>query len=142
MFHELVPDPGERSPEEIEGVYAEALASVVESVGVEAAVAETDLDEATVAAARDGDLDAVTLEEGAAILALDESAPPAADIAALARDALLMGMTTAVMDVETLASDIGGELEAREIQQKVEGRFPISLAEYALLSHYIQRGSP
>lgn len=142
MFHELVADPGERSPDEIRDAYARALATVVEEVGPATVAEEAGVDEATAEAARDGALESVTLEEGAAILALSEEYPPADDGVALARDALLMGMTNAVMDVEALASEAGGELEAREIQQKVEGRFPLSLAEYALLHHHIQRGIP
>jgi hypothetical protein len=42
-------------------------------------------------------------------------------------------MTTAVLDVDGLASAIDGAIEPKEIQQKVEGRQPISLREYALL---------
>ena len=71
--------------------------------------------------------------EAAAILAAAEDRPTADAIAAEARDILLMGMTTAVMDVDSVASELGGDLEPKEIQQKVEGRQPISLREYALL---------
>jgi hypothetical protein len=49
-----------------------------------------------------------------------------------------MGMTTAVLDVEAVESGIAGELEAREIQSKVEGRFPMTLREYALLHRFIE----
>lgn len=142
MFHELAVEPGERSPDELTAAYTDALAAVVAEFGPANVTEETGLDEATVEAARDGDLAAVTLEEGAAILALDEEYPPAEDGVALARDALLLGMTNAVMDVEALASEIGGEMDAREIQQKVEGRHPTSLAEYALLYHHVQGGVP
>lgn len=142
MFHELAAEPGEQSPDELMAAYTEALAAVVAEFGPASVAEETGLDKSTVEAARDGDLEAVTLEEGAAILALDEEYPPADDSVALARDALLLGMTNAVMDVEALASEIGGEMDAREIQQKVEGRFPVSLAEYALLHHHIQGGVP
>lgn len=139
MFHELVANPGERSPDEMVATYTEALAAIIEEFGSGRVAEETGLDDETVEAASTGDLDEVTLEEGAAVLALSGEYPPAEDGVALARDALLMGMTNAVMDVEALSSEIGGELEPRELQQKVEGRFPISLAEYALLHHHVQR---
>jgi hypothetical protein len=137
-----VENPGEMTPEELEQLYAEALGAVVDEHGVETVAAEADVEEATVRAAAAGDLDAVTLEEGAAILALTEEHPPAEDIVMLALDDLLMGMTNAVLDVETLESEVDGRLEAREIQQKVEGRFPITLHEYALLHQRIQQRIP
>jgi hypothetical protein len=53
-----------------------------------------------------------------------------------------MGMTNAVLDVEALAAEADGALEAREIQSKVEGRFPMTLREFALLHATIQARSP
>jgi len=130
-------DAGERSPESLQRAYETRLSETVESVGVDRVVAETDLDRETVAALVDGESPELELTEAAAILALAEDRPSADAIAAEARDILLMGMTTAVLDVETLASGIDGQLEPKEIQQKIEGRFPMTIAEYALLHQYI-----
>jgi hypothetical protein len=47
-------------------------------------------------------------------------------------------MTTAVLDVEAVQSGIDDRLEAKEIQMKIEGRFPVTLAEYALLQQFIE----
>jgi len=142
MFGDLPDEPGEMTPQELERVYAEALDAVVTNRGAETVATEASVPADTVRAAAAGELDGVTLEEGAAILALAEDHPPAEDIVVVALDDLLMGMTNAVLDVEALESAIGGELDAREIQQKVEGRHPITLAEYALLHQQIQSHIP
>jgi hypothetical protein len=47
-------------------------------------------------------------------------------------------MSAAVLDVEAVAAGVGRELEPKEIQQKVEGRHPMTLDEYALLHSYIE----
>ena len=57
---------------------------------------------------------------------------------ALTRDAIMMGMSQAVLDVEVLAAEAGGDLEPREVQSKIEGRFPMTLREFALLYATIQ----
>lgn len=138
MLHELVADAGELTPEELHARYAAELAAVVETRGVETIAEQSGVDAATVAALRDGEDPELTLEEAAAVLAVRGDTPDADAIAAASRDALLMGMTAAVLDVEVLSSGIGGELEPREIQSKVEGRFPITLREFALLHQFIQ----
>jgi hypothetical protein len=130
-------DAGERSPGALQRAYETRLSETVESVGLDRVAAETDLDRETVAALVDGESPEIELTEAAAILALEDDRPSADAIAAEARDILLMGMTTAVLDVETLASGIDGQLEPKEIQQKIEGRFPMTVAEYALLHQYI-----
>jgi len=37
-----------------------------------------------------------------------------------------------------LASGIDAQLEPKEIQQKIEGRYPMTLSEYAVLHSYIE----
>lgn len=137
MFHELVDDPGERALTEVHDRYRAALAAAIEERGIEAAAVETEVDRSKLRALSDGELPELTLEEGAAILALSEDAPDAETIAMIARDELLMGMTVAVLDVEAVESGINGALEAREIQSKIEGRYPMTLREFALLHGYI-----
>ncbi|MFC7177185.1 DUF5791 family protein [Halosegnis marinus] len=132
MFHELVSDPGEHTPEELYAALAAELADAVESAGVDAVAARTDLDRETVAAVAAGDAPELTLEEAAALLAAAED-DDAESIVLLSRDALMMGMSQAVLDVEALAAEAGGDLEAREVQSKIEGRFPMTLREFALL---------
>ena len=130
-------DAGERSPASLESAYGAVLAETIDQAGVETAVEETGLDRGTVEAAANGDAAGVTVEEAAAILALDDDRPPADAIEAEARDILLMGMSTAVLDVEALAAGIDDAMDPKEIQQKVEGRYPLTLAEYAILHAFI-----
>jgi hypothetical protein len=136
MFHEAVDDPGARTPEDLYAAYERMLVEAVESVGAERAAADSGVDPETVDALLAGEAPELTLEEGAALLALDAT-EDAEDIVIVSRDALLMGMTTAVLDVDSLSAGIDGELSGREIQAKVEGRFPITLREFARIHQYI-----
>jgi hypothetical protein len=140
MFHEITDDPGARTPAELRELYEAELLDVVDRHGLEAVAAASDVDEATLRALRDGDSPELELEleAAASVLAVADDAPDADTIATVSRDALLMGMTTAVLDVEAVESGLDGELEAREIQSKIEGRFPMTLEEFALLHRYIE----
>lgn len=137
MFHELVTDPGELTTTELYDRYRTELLAVIDEHGIETVAEASGIDPDTLRELAAGDAPELTLEESAAILAVDDDAPDADTIAMVARDELLMGMTTAVLDVEAVESGLDGELEAREIQSKIEGRFPMTLREFALLSQYI-----
>ena len=125
MFHEVAADPGEHTSEELYERLEAELVAAVEEAGVERVAAESEVEEATLEALVAGESPELTLEEAAAIRALS-------------RDALMMGMSQAVLDVEALAAETGGELEAREVQSKIEGRYPMTLREFALLHATIQ----
>jgi len=129
---------GESSPAELRTEYERRLVETVDEVGIETVAAETDIYEETIQALVDGDAPELTLDEAAAILATDPDGLDKETILAEARDILLLGMSTAVLDVEAIASGINDEMEPKEIQQKVEGRYPITLAEYATLHQYIE----
>jgi hypothetical protein len=138
MLRGEFPSAGEQSPETLRAAYDDQLATAIDAAGVETVAERTGLDPDVLrAVAATGDPE-LTLTEAAAILAADPDRPDADTIAAEARDILLMGMTTAVLDVEALASVVDDELEPKEIQQKVEGRFPMTLDEYALLHSTIE----
>lgn len=138
MFHEVADEPGEHTPEELYERYEAELVDAIERRGVDEVAAASEVDEATLRALLDGEEPELELETAASILAVLEETPSAEDIAVLSRDALLIGMTNAVLDVEAVESGIEGELEAREIQSKVEGRFPMTLREFALLHQFIE----
>jgi hypothetical protein len=142
MFHELVADPGNLDPDELYDRYEAELVAIIEEGGVEEAATESGVDEATLHALAEGESPELELGEGAALLALREDVPDAETAVELDRDALLMGMTNAVLDVEALASEVNSDLEPREIQSKVEGRFPMTLREFALLHATIQQRGP
>jgi len=43
----------------------------------------------------------------------------------------------AVLDVDTIAAEYEGEHGGTAIQQRLEGRTPVSLAEFARLEHFV-----
>lgn len=129
---------GELDPDDLREAYDDLLADAIEAGGVSAAADETGLDEATVQSLVDGESPDLSLEDATAILSLDADRPDAETLAAEAREILLIGMSSAVLDVEALASGVDDALEPKEIQQKIEGRYPITLDEYSLLHAYIE----
>ncbi len=138
MLRDVFDAPGERDPAELQREYERRIAEAVETVGVETAAAETGVPEETIDALLAGESPELLLTDAAALLALDSALPDADSIEAEARDILLLGMSIAVLDVEALAAGINDELEPKEIQQKAEGRYPMTVAEYALLHSYIE----
>jgi hypothetical protein len=138
MLRGEFPSAGEATRGELRAAYDDLLAETVERAGVEAAAAGTGLGEEVLRGLLDGRSPALSLEETAAVLATDPDRPDAETLLAEARDILLMGMSTAVLDVEAVATGVGRELGPKEIQQKVEGRHPMTLDEYALLHSYIE----
>jgi hypothetical protein len=138
MLRAEFPDAGTQSPTDLLAAYESLLTATIDAAGVDAVAEQTGLDRDVIEAMIGGDVADVTLTDAAAVLATDSDRPDAGAIEAEARDILLMGMTTAVMDVESLASGIDSELDPKEIQQKIEGRHPVTLAEYARLHQYIE----
>lgn len=118
--------------------YQGLLRETLDRVGIDALVAESGLDRETIERVVSDGVGDVTVEEAAAILASEPESPDADSIAAEARDVLLLGMTTAVLDVESLASELDGPLNAKELQQKVEGRHQMTLAEYATVHYHLR----
>ena len=137
MIRGEFPDAGEQSAASLRAAYEAVLVDTIEQVGAGTAAEGTDVDRETIDALVAGESPALTVEEAAAILALEDGRPPADAIEAEARDILLMGMSTAVLDVEALAAGIDDAMDPKEIQQKIEGRYPLTLAEYAILHAFI-----
>lgn len=136
MFHEQrtsVPD----DVDALRAEYAADLAAAVESVGVERAVERTDLDRAVVERVADGDVDDLSVEDAAAVQALAEGVPDAATVIEMACDHLLLGMSTAVLDVDRLAAGVDLDLDPKEVQQKLERRAPMEFEEFVALQHHV-----
>ncbi|WP_415380816.1 DUF5791 family protein [Halosimplex sp. TS25] len=129
---------GELSPEELRTAYGETLADTVEAVGVDTVVERSGVDRDVVEAVAARDEPELTLEAAAAILSTDPERPDGETLKMDALDMLLMGMTTAVVDVDAVATGLDDEMDPKEIQQKVEGRYPITLAEYAAVHHFLE----
>ena len=138
MLRGAIESPGECSAAELRGAYDDLLAETVEAVGVEAVAGSTVVDRKRLEALLGDESPTLTLEEAAAVLAADETRPDAETVGAEARDILLLGMSRAVLDVEALAAGIDDEMDPKEIQQKVEGRQPMALDEYAVLHSHIE----
>jgi hypothetical protein len=117
--------------------YDDHLASVIDRHGTEAVAERTGLETETVAALEAGDSPSLSLEDAAEIQALEEDEPDADTIVTMACEHLLLGMSSAVLDVEALASRLEIDLEPKEVQQKIERRAPMSFEEYVSLQHTI-----
>jgi len=116
--------------------YEDELADVVETVSEDAVVEGTSLDAETVRGLADAESPALTLTEAAGVFAL--SADRDADaIAAEARDRLLLELSSAVLDVDALAQGLDGDGTPKELQAKMEGRHPMTLAEYAEIRAFV-----
>lgn len=145
MIHDAADDPGSLTPDELRQQYEAELRSTIEELDAETVAEQSGVSREVVDRIVGNETQEsleIELMDAAAILATREGMPDAETIATEAREVLLMGMTTAVLDVDTLESEVDGQIEAREIQQKIEGRFPMTLAEYALLQQSIESRSP
>jgi len=137
MLYDAADEPETLSPEQLRDAYERELRAVVDARGVETVAAETDVGAETIEALLDDGSPTLTLSEAAAILAVDDDAPDAGTIVQEVRDRLLMGMTTGVVDVDTIASNVDLDLSGQEVQQAIEGRIPMTLDELAAIHGYI-----
>jgi hypothetical protein len=114
------------------------LSETVSEVGRDRLVEETGLDGGVIDAAADGDAAEVRLEDGAAIVAVPTDRDGDAVVAEV-RDHLLMGMATAVLDVDAIAAAIDADLTGQEVQQTLEGRAPMTLGQLSEIMAVIER---
>lgn len=125
-------------PDDLLETYGDVLAETVERLGRDAVGSSSDCSAEAVDSAAAGAVADLSLETAASILGADPDRPDAETLAADARDILLLGMTTAVVDVDVLASELNGDLDAKELQQKIEGRHPMTLEEYATVHYHLR----
>lgn len=137
MLHDAVDDPATKSPRQLREAYDDELRAVIDARGIEAVATAADLSTETVAALASGESPEVTLSEAASILAADADSRDAEGIVQEVRDYLLMGMTTGVLDVDTIASNVDLDLSGQEIQQAIEGRIRLALDELAAIHGYV-----
>ncbi len=138
MFHDQRHDVDGLSVDDLRAEYAQDLAAVVESHGVDAVVDATGLDRDAVERLADADLpEGLSLADAAAVLSLKDGVADPDTVVEIACDHLLLGMTTGVMDVDAVESDLAIELDAKEVQQKIERRAPMSFDEYVHIQHVI-----
>lgn len=127
-------EPADAGPDEIRDRYVDALADVLREVGWDNVAKTAEIESDRLDAIEAGDADDVTLADATAVLALDAKTDAEALLAA-ARETVLLEMSTAVVDVETLAADLDGELSPQEVHAAVEGRLPLSLEQYARIRY-------
>ena len=139
MLHTVADDAADLSAAGLQTAYETRLQEILDTVGVETADAETDLDRDTLAGVADGEAADLTLTEAAAIAALDDEFPDAEAIVLETRDHLLMGMTTAVLDVDAIAANLDVGLTGQEVQQAIEGRVEMPVAELAAIQSVIEQ---
>jgi hypothetical protein len=138
MLQELVAAPGESTGPELHEAYLDALREHLPDADRESVPA----DEAALDALAAGDRPDLSLSAAAAIAAAAEGFPDAEAVEAEALDHLLLGMTTAVLDVDTIAANLDLDLSPTEVQQRLEGRNPMTLAEYAHVHALVERRKP
>lgn len=138
MFHDQRHDVDGLSVDDLRAEYAQDLAAVVDEHGIDAVVDATDLDRDVVERVADADLPAeLALADAAAVLSVRDGVADPDTVVEIACDHLLLGMTTGVMDVDAVESDLALDLDAKEVQQKIERRAPMSFDEYVHIQHVI-----
>ncbi len=128
------------TPADLESEYADDLAAVVESVGVDTVVGSTGLDRASVEQLAQGELPTdFSLEEAAEVQSLAEGVADPDTVVEMACEHLLLGMSTGVMNIETVAADLDSDLDLdpKDVQQKIERRAPMSFHEFVHVQHVI-----
>ncbi|MEF8856578.1 MAG: DUF5791 family protein [Haloplanus sp.] len=136
MLYDAADEPGTLSPQQLRDAYEAELRAVVDAHGAELVADQTELAVETLVALADGESPTLTLSEAASILAVDTDLD-AESIVQEVRDHLLMGMTTGVLDVDTIASNVDLDRSGQEIQQAIEGRVRMTLAELAAIHNYV-----
>lgn len=150
MFHEVVDgrgagpevDADEPAAADVLAAFEALVTEAAADVGTDRLVAEVGLAEAEASAACDGEVAALSLSDGAAVLAAATPGREADAMVAEVRDHLLMGMATAVLDVDAVAARIDADLTGQEVQQALEGRTAMTLGQLADILAVIERRKP
>ena len=141
MFYDqrmTVPD----SPADLRAEYEDDLRAVIDQHGVDAVTEQTDVGRETAEALLESESPDLTLPEVAQIQSLEAGEPEPDEMVTIACDHLLLGMSTAVLDVDSIESELEIELDAKEVQQKLERRAPMSLEEFVHIQYVIADGAP
>ncbi|MFP9191945.1 DUF5791 family protein [Natronosalvus vescus] len=136
MFYEQrldVPD----TPGALRAEYEADFRTILEAVSLETAADTLSVERQTVESLLESETPALTLEAAAEIQSLGDGEPDPETIVEMACEHLLLGMTTAVVDVDTLAGDLDLDLGAKEVQQKIERRAPMTFEEFVHIQFVI-----
>jgi hypothetical protein len=143
VLHDAADDPGSLSPTALREAYEAELRAAVGERDAATVAAETDVDVADISRLLAGDgVPDLPVDDAAAVLAVDEDGPDAETVIALLRDHMMVAMATAVLDVDTVAATIDHDLTGQEVQQALEGRTTMTLAQLAAIQQFVaERGS-
>jgi hypothetical protein len=153
MFHEVVEggtgadgargtlDGDEVTPTALLAAFEALVSESIAEGGRERVADAASVDDRAVEAAAAGDVEGLSVTEAAAIVGVTADRDAEAIVAEL-RDHLLMGMATAVLDVDTIAAGIDADLTGQEVQQALEGRAEMTLAQLAEVMAVIERRKP
>jgi hypothetical protein len=136
MFYDVVDDPASHEASELRAAYERALVDVIDDHGSETVADDSGVDAERLDALAAGETVDFTVEEAMAVLAVDADLD-AETMTLELQDRLLMGMTTGVLDVDTLAAETGIDISGQEVQQSLEGRRQTTLAELAAIHRVI-----
>ncbi|MFD2373016.1 DUF5791 family protein [Haloarchaeobius iranensis] len=110
---------------------------------MDAVVEETGLDRALVESLANEEVPAeLTLAQAAAVQALADGVADADTVREMACEHLLLGMTTGVLDIDAVTAELPLNLEATEVQQKIERRAPMTFREFVHIQHVIATHQP
>ncbi|MFW5919939.1 MAG: DUF5791 family protein [Halanaeroarchaeum sp.] len=141
MFYDERTDGSHTSIDALWSEYEEDLRAAIEAVGIDGAAEETGIDRERLVALLEGPLQGVdlSLSEAAAIQSIAQETPDADEIVDLACDHLLLGMSTAILDVDGLDRHLDLDLGPKTIQRKIERREPMTFDEFVRFQHVIER---
>lgn len=140
MLVDDISEVDKTSPAQLRREYEQQLAAAIDEIGFNTVAERTEIDENTLSALQTGESPEITVEEAAAILGLTDAWPDAETLLLELRDSVMLRMSSAVMDVDTLSMAIDSNLGPTELQQRIEGRHPMTLAEYAEVAYAIAEG--
>lgn len=140
MFVDDISDVDETSPAQLRREYEQRLLDAIDEIGFDTVAERTEIDENTLSALQERASPEITVEQAAAILGQTDAWPDAETLLLELRDSVMLQMSSAVMDVDTLSVALDANLGPTELQQRIEGRHPMTLAEYAEVAYAIAEG--
>lgn len=139
MLLDPIDDPDGLTTGDLHREYLDALGDVVAELGVETAADRTGLSAETLSSLVDGETPSLSLADACGILGATDDWPDGETVELEVRDSIMLGMSSAVLDVDALERHLDLGLDAKTIQQKIEGRRPMTLEEYAAIALVIER---
>ncbi|WP_311171356.1 DUF5791 family protein [Halobellus ordinarius] len=136
MLYDAAEDPATLSPTALREAYEARLRDIVTDHGTETVAAESGVDPADLESLLDGPVPDLSVTDAAAVLALDDDRDAETIVLEL-RDHLLLAMTTGVVDVDTLASNVDLDRSGQELQQAIEGRTEMTLETLAAIRQFL-----